>query len=161
MSMMYFTFCEIHLYNAFHMVYYSKFTKCEKRYKMKSNILGTRIASLRQNNGLNQIEFSKLLNISNTTLSQYESGKRVPSDNIKIKIADYFNVSLDYLYGRTNVLDTAEHILNNTASPIQLNNTYQDNDIPPEAAEEIIKFKEYLVHKYKKDENKQLPRITD
>lgn len=121
---------------------------------MKSNILGSRIANLRQKSNLSQIEFSKLLNISNTTLSQYESGKRIPSDDVKIKIADYFNVSLDYLFGRTNILYTADDILNNTPSSTQLNTTNQDNNIPPQAAEEFKNFKEYLIHKYSKAKNK-------
>ena len=122
---------------------------------MSNNILGNRIATLRQKNKLSQVEFSQLLNISNTTLSQYESGKRIPSDNIKIKIADYFNVSLDYLFGRTNVMDTVESILNNTSNSIQLNNINLDSNIPPQVEEEIIKFKEYLMHKYRKEENKK------
>jgi len=121
---------------------------------VKDNIFGNRIAHLRRNNSLSQIEFAKILNISNTTLSQYESGKRIPSDNIKIQIADYFNVSLDYLFGRTNIIDTADSILNKASSPSQLNTIYQDNDIPPEAAEEMIKFKDYLIHKYNKAKDK-------
>lgn len=66
------------------------------------SVLGKRIKNLREKNSLNQIELAKLLNISNTTLSQYETGQRIPSDDIKIKIADFFNVSVDYLLGRTN-----------------------------------------------------------
>lgn len=66
------------------------------------NILGSRIRDLREKNDISQIELSKKLNISNTTLSQYESGKRIPSDEIKLKIADHFNVSIDYLLGRTD-----------------------------------------------------------
>jgi len=121
---------------------------------MKNNTLGSRIASLRQRNKLSQIEFSKLLNISNTTLSQYESGKRIPSDNIKIRIAEYFNVSLDYLFGRTNVMDTAESIINNTANPLQLKTTCQYSDIPPQAVEEIQKFIEYVMHKHREGTGK-------
>lgn len=66
------------------------------------NILGQRIKKLREDAGLNQIELAKQLNISNTTLSQYETGQRIPSDDIKIKIAEFFNTSIDYLLGRTN-----------------------------------------------------------
>lgn len=65
--------------------------------------LGTRIKDLREELGLTQIAFAKILNISNSTLSQYENGDRVPSDATKIKIADYFDVSLDYLLGRSSV----------------------------------------------------------
>lgn len=61
--------------------------------------IGKRIRLLREEKGLNQIEFAKILNIANSTLSQYEAGNRVPSDDIKLKIAEYFDVSLDYLAG--------------------------------------------------------------
>lgn len=106
---------------------------------MKDNILGIRIATLRHLRGLNQLEFSKKLNISNTTLSQYESGKRIPSDNVLVMIADFFEVSLDYLFGRTDIKDI-------TGNPP----TIHYEELPPEAEEEMLKFKEYLKHKYKK-----------
>ena len=64
--------------------------------------LGNKIKNLREKNNLSQKELAKILNIANSTLSQYESDVRVPSDDIKILIADYFNVSLDYLLGRPN-----------------------------------------------------------
>jgi len=66
-------------------------------------MIGNRIKKLRENEGLNQLELSKLLNISNTTLSQYESGQRTPSDDIKIKLSKVFNVSIDYLLGVTDI----------------------------------------------------------
>ena len=59
--------------------------------------LGLRIKTLRENANITQVELARTLNIGNTTLSQYESGVRVPSDEIKIRIAKFFNVSLDYL----------------------------------------------------------------
>lgn len=73
------------------------------------NILGKRIKRERENKGLSQIELAKLLKISNTTLSQYETGQRIPGDEIKIKLADIFECTLDYLLGRTD--NRAENIL--------------------------------------------------
>ncbi len=67
---------------------------------MEVNILGNNIKTLRENRSLTQMEFAKILNISNTTLSQYEAGNRIPNDEIKLKIADYFNVTVDFLLGR-------------------------------------------------------------
>lgn len=77
-------------------------------------VLGQRLRELRENREISQIELARYLNISNTTLSQYETGKRVPSDEIKIKIADYFNVSIDYLLGRTDISEMAGKIYPNT-----------------------------------------------
>lgn len=62
-------------------------------------MLGHRLKTLRENAKMTQVSLSQILNISNTTLSQYESCVRVPSDEMKIKIARYFDVSLDYLMG--------------------------------------------------------------
>lgn len=67
------------------------------------NILGKRIKLLREEERLNQLELAKKLNISNSTLSQYETGQRIPSDDIKIKIAKIFNVTLDYLLGVSDI----------------------------------------------------------
>lgn len=61
------------------------------------NVIGKRIKSLRQAEGMTQKELASKLSISNTTLSQYESGARVPSDDIKLKIARLFGVTTDYL----------------------------------------------------------------
>ncbi|MBV4439409.1 helix-turn-helix domain-containing protein [Clostridium tyrobutyricum] len=68
-----------------------------------NNTLGNRIKSLREERSMNQLELAKILHIGNTTLSQYESDKRIPSDIVKKKIAEYFNVSLDYLMGLTDI----------------------------------------------------------
>lgn len=66
-------------------------------------MIGDRIRALREEKGINQRDLARYLGISNTTLSQYENGQRTPSDEIKIKIANYFDVSVDYLLGRTNI----------------------------------------------------------
>lgn len=49
---------------------------------------------------LTQEEFAKLLNINYETYRSYELKKRKPSIDVLIKIANYFNISLDYLVGR-------------------------------------------------------------
>lgn len=80
-----------------------------------NNYLGTRIKILREEKELSQLELARKLNISNSTLSQYEAGNRIPGDDIKNKIADYFNVSVDFLLGRTD--ERNPYIRNNTKSP--------------------------------------------
>ena len=62
-------------------------------------MLGERLAYLRRREGISQKELGKKLNISHYTISSYEKGRSEPNDEIKIRIAQYFNVSLDYLVG--------------------------------------------------------------
>ena len=62
-----------------------------------------RIRDLREDNDKKQIELAKYLNIDQSTYSDYETGKiNIPIDAL-IKIADFYNVSLDYLVGRDDV----------------------------------------------------------
>ena len=68
------------------------------------NILGKRIESERIRLGLNQIELAKRLNLSSSaSISQYESGDWIPSDDIKLKMCEIFNCSLDYLMGKSDI----------------------------------------------------------
>ncbi|MCH5343756.1 MAG: helix-turn-helix transcriptional regulator [Acetatifactor sp.] len=61
-----------------------------------------RIRNLREDADLTQSEFSSYLHISQRAYSHYENGTRdIPTD-ILIKIADYYNVSIDYLLNRTD-----------------------------------------------------------
>lgn len=64
--------------------------------------LGYRIKYLREKSNLSQKEFAKKIGVSNTVLSRYESGDRKPDYEILQTIADYFEVSTDYLLGRTD-----------------------------------------------------------
>ncbi|OLS02919.1 helix-turn-helix domain-containing protein [Tissierella creatinophila] len=99
------------------------------------NILGKRIKQLREENHLNQIELAKTLNISNTTLSQYETGQRVPSDDVKIKICKIFNVTLDYLLG---VSETRNYETETIAAH------HDGEEFTNEELEEIEAFKEFV-----------------
>ena len=61
-----------------------------------------RIKNLRVDHDLKQIELANYLGVSQNTYSDYELGKiNVPID-ILIKIANYYNVSLDYITERTD-----------------------------------------------------------
>ena len=60
------------------------------------------IRSLRIDNGYTQKQIGDYLGISQNTYSQYEIGVlNYPIDAL-IKLADFYNVSVDYLLGRTN-----------------------------------------------------------
>lgn len=58
------------------------------------------IRNLREDNDKLQVELAEYLNVKQTTYSKYELGKiNIPID-VLIKLADFYNVSLDYLVGR-------------------------------------------------------------
>lgn len=67
-------------------------------------MLGDRLKELRLNNGLKQSDLLKKFKLSSARYSQYENDKRVPDYELLIKFADFYNVSIDYLLGRTNVI---------------------------------------------------------
>ncbi len=75
----------------------------------KNNPLGSRIKEIRQRNNLTQLEFGKLFNLNDSTISLYESNKRAPEYNILVKIADKFNVTADWLLGRVDEPDLIIH----------------------------------------------------
>ena len=62
-------------------------------------MLGERLASLRRQESISQKELGEKQNISHYTISSYEKGRSEPNDEIKVRIARYFNVTLDYLVG--------------------------------------------------------------
>lgn len=59
------------------------------------------IRSIREDNDVTQQQMAELLNVSQNTYSQYETGKIEWTASTLIKIADYFDVSVDYLLDRT------------------------------------------------------------
>ncbi len=62
---------------------------------------GDILRELREEKELTQNELGKFLNVSRQAVSSYESEETEPSINNLIKLATIFNVSLDYLLGRT------------------------------------------------------------
>ena len=61
-----------------------------------------RIKILRKKKKITQLKMAMDLNMNQNTLSRYENGKREPSITELIKIADYFDVSIDYILERTD-----------------------------------------------------------
>ncbi|MEF3401964.1 helix-turn-helix transcriptional regulator [Listeria monocytogenes] len=55
----------------------------------------------RKKKGLNQVELVKIFNVSKQSVSNWESGKRTPDAQTIEQLADFFEVSTDYLLGRT------------------------------------------------------------
>ena len=61
-----------------------------------------RLKEIRKAKGISQLKMAMDLSTNQNTISRYETGEREPGIAELIRIADYFNVSIDYLLGRTN-----------------------------------------------------------
>lgn len=64
---------------------------------------GKRLIELRDELNLTRDDLANTLNISYSALAKYETNKRFPDKETLGKIADFFNVSVDYLLCRTNI----------------------------------------------------------
>ncbi|NLB05156.1 MAG: helix-turn-helix transcriptional regulator [Fastidiosipila sp.] len=63
-------------------------------------IFAKRLRELRKEMSLRQEDIAKDLNVSRQTISKYERGVREPDFCMLIKLADYYKVSIDFLFGR-------------------------------------------------------------
>lgn len=62
-----------------------------------------RLKELREEKELTQAELGEKLGISRNTIASWESNRRTPELETAKQLADFFNVSVDYLLGRTNI----------------------------------------------------------
>ena len=63
------------------------------------DIFVERLSALLEEKNITQLQFSKEIGVSNVTISRYLTGERRPQIDVAIKMANFFNVSLDYLMG--------------------------------------------------------------
>jgi len=61
-----------------------------------------RLQELRKQKKLSQLKLALDLNMNQNSISRYENGEREADYETLLRFAEYFNVSLDYLFGRTD-----------------------------------------------------------
>lgn len=64
-----------------------------------------RLKELRKKRKISQLKLAMDLNMNQNTISRYENLEREADYKTLIKIADYFGVSIDYLFGRCDKID--------------------------------------------------------
>lgn len=74
---------------------------------LNKNVFRERLSYLRKSSAVKQTALAEYLNIGKSAVSMLENGQRSPSADVLIALADYFDVSLDYLVGRSD--DPARH----------------------------------------------------
>ncbi|MGG1878830.1 helix-turn-helix transcriptional regulator [Paenibacillus cisolokensis] len=127
------------------------------------SIFGERLTSLRQKHKMNQEALAEKLKVSKSSIGMYERGQREPSHETLLKIADLFDVSLDYLMGRDNDIApkadiTREAPANVSKLPL-LEQIFFDGflEASENEKEEIIRY----WHEEVKRKRKQAPKIED
>ena len=73
--------------------------------------IGDRLKQLRVEYGILQKKLAEQLNLSQQTISLYESNKRQPDYDTLKQIAEFFNVSTDYILGITDIKETVNAVV--------------------------------------------------
>lgn len=112
---------------------------------------GNILKKLRQDNKLTQDELAKKIETSRSNIANYENDKNMPSVDILEKISELFNVSIDYLLGKTDK--------NNTISfkedEIYIALSKSDRGyISDEVKDKILEFAKFTIEQEKKKKNK-------
>ena len=66
-------------------------------------VFSMRLKELRKSRELNQVDLGKIAGITSKQIQRYESGESEPTLSVLVRLSDYFDVSLDYLVGRSDV----------------------------------------------------------
>ncbi len=103
--------------------------------------LGERLRLLREERKMAQKEIASLLGITYSAIGKYESDSNKPSSNTIDRLADFFQVSTDYLLGRTDIRIPVDKIMAEHNEMIA--------DLPEEARKEILDFVNFIRQKYK------------
>ena len=104
---------------------------------------GIRLKELRSSRGLRQDQMAEILGIAPSTIGAYERDTREPNFDLVVKIADYFNVSLDYLFARTDDKRTLDDALKDNSYDLKefLRNNYvlfNGNELSTEDKQRIL-----------------------
>lgn len=105
-----------------------------------------RIKELRMQKGLLQKDLAVILKVAQNTLSYWEQGKFQPDTDTLKKLADYFNVSVDYLLGRTDNPDTLDAQLEGVDFALY----GEVKDLTDEEKEKILEFVKFTKSQRKK-----------
>lgn len=97
-----------------------------------------RLKELRKDANITMKKFGEIIGVSESTISLYESGKRQPDYNTLERIADHFNVTVDYLLGRDQ-LPHPKPIASGVKIPVL---GIVQAGVPMEAIENIIDYEE-------------------
>ncbi|MTI49983.1 MAG: helix-turn-helix transcriptional regulator [Firmicutes bacterium] len=115
-------------------------------------MLGDRLKKLRKEKGYEAQFIAKKINVSKATYSGYENNKSMPAYDTLTKIADFFNVTTDYLLGRTEVKygvilkgnEIPKELQNLGIDYLEVTKEFKDKGFSPKDIKDLIKTIENL-----------------
>lgn len=114
-----------------------------------NNTLENRLKKLRKENGCTQEDVAKNLGLTKSAYGYYEQGKTVPDAHTLSKLANIFDVSVDYLLGRIDEKNPKKEIKN--ATTIAAHRLGDVEQLPDDAIDEINNYIDLMRLKYLKD----------
>lgn len=105
-----------------------------------------RLKQLRTEQGLTQVEFARLFEISKGTIAMWETAQRSPDLDTTSKLADFFEVTTDFLLGKSDSKTASAP----TEEDIKFALFDGDNGISDAAYQEVKQFAAFIKQKYKK-----------
>lgn len=113
---------------------------------------GTILKKLRQDNNLTQDELAKKIETSRSNIANYENDKNMPSVDILEKLAKLFNVTIDYLLGKSDIRNPEKADLDK----LQIGLSAKDySNITDEQIKQIEDFAKFVLKNNKKDKSEQ------
>ena len=73
-----------------------------------NKVVADRFKSLRKEKKLTQTDMAKLLNVTQNAIFRYESGQNEPSLSTILFYSEYFNVSIDYIFGKERKISSSQ-----------------------------------------------------
>lgn len=107
-----------------------------------------RLSELLEENNLSRLKLANIINITSTTINGYFNKNYYPTIDIAIKMANYFNCSLDYLFGLTDKRNKVN--LNNQDFLHNFNLLLNENKLSISKAMKNLQMSEYNYYRWKK-----------
>lgn len=128
-------------------------------------LLADRLKKLREDKKLRQIDMAKKLGVARTTYAMYEQGNRQPDYETLQKLADLFDVSIDYLLGRVNhpevVLTEDERVLYDSIGKVPrevIKKMFDFGNATDKDIDMILEYVELLKIKRNQEEKRELSK---
>ena len=110
-----------------------------------------RLKELREKAGYSQQSFADAFGTKQSTVGGWESGAREPKLEVMQKLADFFDVSVDYLIGRDNTpKPRKEAEQKKEISDEDIKFALFGGDVTDEAYEDVKRFAQFIKEKYEK-----------